>query len=136
MRAPLLLAGCLALALAGPASAQDKEPEIITRLKKAKVDGPFTLIVVFKAQKGQEKAVVAAAAPCVAATRKEKGCLRYELNQDLADPTKFVMYERWRSVKDLSEHLAAPHTKKLIGALGKALDGAPEFSAYRLTDKE
>jgi quinol monooxygenase YgiN len=136
MRTTFLLAGCLALALAFPARAQDKEPDIITKLKKAKVDGPFTLIVTLKVKEGEEKTLLAAAKPCVTATRKEKGCLRYELHQDIDDPTKFVFFERWKSVKDLAAHLGAAHTKKLIGAVGKIVDGTPTFAAYRLKDKD
>src|SRR5437016_3771073 len=45
MRTSLLIAAGLVLALAcsGTRAQDDKEPEIITRLKKAKVDGPFAL---------------------------------------------------------------------------------------------
>jgi quinol monooxygenase YgiN len=138
MRTPLLLAACLALALASTAPAKDKdeEPEIITRLKKAKIDGPFALIVRFQVKEGQQKAMLAAAKPCVKASRKEKGCLSYELHQDIADPTKFVFYERWKSPRDLAAHLKAEHTKKLITAVGKLVEGKPEFGAYRLTDKD
>jgi quinol monooxygenase YgiN len=136
MRTTFLLAGYLTLALGGPARAQDKEPDIITKLKKAKVDGPFTLIVTLKVKEGEEKALLAAAKPCVKATRKEKGCLRYELHQDIEDPTKFVFFERWKGVKDLAEHLRAAHTKKLLGTVAKIIDGTPTFGAYRLKDKD
>lgn len=120
------------LLLAAPAFAADeKEPDIIAKLKKAKVDGPFTLVVTLKVKKGQEKALLAAAAPCIGATRKEKGCVAYELIQDIDDPSRFVFYERWTSTDALAAHLNAEHTKKLVGGLGKLLDGPPDFRAYR-----
>src|SRR5437588_8363002 len=109
------LAACAALLLALPAvCAEDKEPELITRLKKAKVDGPFTLIVHLKAKKGQEDALKKAAKPCIEASRKEKGCVTYELHQDREDPTKFVFFEKWKSVKDLQSHFGEEHVKKLL----------------------
>ena len=76
MRTLLVLAVGLALTLPCPVRAEEKdekEPEIITRLKKAKVDGPFTLVVVLKVKEGEEKNLLKLARPCITATRKEKG---------------------------------------------------------------
>jgi quinol monooxygenase YgiN len=128
------LTAFVVLALAAIAPAQDKEPEIITRLKKAKVDGPFTLIVTLQVKKGEEKAMLEAAKPCVAATRKEKGCVAYELHQDLEDPTKFVFFEKWKSPKDLAAHFEEEHTKKLIGVIGKIIEGTPTFTIHKLAE--
>jgi quinol monooxygenase YgiN len=137
MRIPLLLAAALMLALACPVLAQDdKEPDIITKLKKAKVTGPFTLAVVFKVKEGKEKDLVKAARPCIAATRKEKGCITYKLQQELGNPQRFIFYEEWKSVDALAEHLKTEHVKKLRAALAELLDGEPQFHAFRNTDKE
>lgn len=130
MRLVLALTACLLLALAMPVAAQDKEPEIITRLKKAKIDGPFTLIVHLQVKKGEEKAFLAAAKPCIAGTLEEKGCVAYELHQDSEDPTKFVFFEKWKSPKDLTAHFEEEHLKKFVGGLGKLLDGVPKFAFY------
>jgi quinol monooxygenase YgiN len=126
----------LALAMlltSGVAGAQDKEPEFITRLKKLAPKGAFTMIVHVQVKKGEEKTLLEAARPCVAATRKEKGCIAYDLQQDLDDPTKFIFYERWESIKALEDHLAAEHTKKLVGIAGKIAASEPQFTFYRMT---
>lgn len=137
MRLVALLCGVALLAVAVPAEAQDKEPEIITRLKAVKdLKGPFTLIVHVEVKKGEGKHMLEASAPCIAATRKEKGCIAYELHQDLEDPSKFVFFERWKSVKDLQDHLGADHTKKLLGEVVKILAGTPKFQVYRLSDEK
>jgi quinol monooxygenase YgiN len=128
-----LLTACVALLLASSAQAQDKEPDLITRLKKAKVDGPFTLIVHVKIKKAQKKAFLNAANPCVEATRKEKGCVAYDLLHDSEHSTKFVFVERWKSVKDLEAHFAEDHVKKLLAALPDLLDGDPKFAFYAET---
>ena len=132
----LLLAAGLVLALSCPGLAQDKEPDLITRLKKAKIDGPFTLVVTLKVKEGEEKKLLEAARPCIAATRKEKGCAEYRLCQDLENPRQFVFYERWKSVKALSDHFATDHLKKLIGKLPDLLDGTPRFVVLRRTDRD
>jgi hypothetical protein len=81
MRALWPIVACLILGFSSSASArQEKEVDLPTRLKSIK--GPFTLIVHLQVKKGEEKTMLEAARPCIAATRKEKGCIAYELHQD------------------------------------------------------
>jgi quinol monooxygenase YgiN len=135
MRKTMLLAGCLLVLTAALPAQEKKEPEIITRLKKAKIDGPFTLIVHLKLKSDADhKKILQTAKECVTMTRKEKGCIAYDLHQDLEDPTKFVFFEKWKSPKDLEAHFEAAHTKMLLGALSGAVDGTPTFSIYKLAE--
>jgi quinol monooxygenase YgiN len=134
----LLLAAALLLALtcsATPAQ-EEKEPQLITRLKTAKVEGPFTLVVMLKAKEGEEKNVVKAAEPCITATRKEKGCLQYDLLEDPENPRQLLLIERWKSVKDLEAHFRTEHLKTLRGELRDKLEGAPKVAFFRKTGKE
>lgn len=132
MRPFTLALGLAALAVCSARAQDKKEPDVIARLEAVKgLKGPFTLLVHLQVKKGQEKAMLDAARPAVAATLKEKGCLAYELHQDLEDPTRFVFYERWKSAEALKEHLGAAHTKKLLGSLSKVISGAPKFAVYQ-----
>jgi len=45
----------------------------------------------------------------VSPTRKEEGCLRYDLFVDLDDPTKFTFIEEWSSREALQKHSQSPH---------------------------
>jgi quinol monooxygenase YgiN len=45
----------------------------------------------------------------VGPTRKEEGCIRYDLMQNVADPTDFTFYEEWASLEALMAHSASPH---------------------------
>jgi quinol monooxygenase YgiN len=136
MRKSILLVVAVMLGFAFPVRAQEKEPEIITRLEKAKVEGPFTLVVIVKVKEGEEKTLLNAARPCIASTRKEKGCLHYELLHDLENPQQFIFHERWKSVQALSDHFLTEHFKKLVGNMASILDGAPRFAVLRTTSKE
>lgn len=132
-----LLAVVMGLSLVGFAAAEDKkEVDLPTRLKALKIPAgkPFTLIVHLQVKKGQEKAMLEAAAPCLAATRKEAGCLTYELQQNLEHPSRFVFFERWQSVDALLEHLGAAHTRKLLGTVGKIADGPNRLDFYLNSD--
>lgn len=45
----------------------------------------------------------------VAPTRKEDGCIRYDLFQDVSDPTKFTFIEEWTSPAALEAHSKSAH---------------------------
>ena len=134
MKCQRLLASLVLLTFTGAAAlgqdkepplAKEKEPDLMARLKK--VEGSFSLIVSIQVKKGEEKAMLDAAKPCIAATVKETGCKRYELHQDLETPTKFVLIERWDSVKDLEAHMDAAHTKTLLAKVAKIAAGPPKI---------
>ncbi|WP_313375420.1 putative quinol monooxygenase [Chishuiella sp.] len=42
-------------------------------------------------------------------TRKEDGCIKYELFQDIDHPEVFVFSEEWESKTKLEVHLKQPH---------------------------
>jgi quinol monooxygenase YgiN len=56
-------------------------------------------------------AFIKGAKECIAATRKEKGCLSYEHHTSIHDPNLFVVVERWETREDLNAHGRAPHLK-------------------------
>jgi quinol monooxygenase YgiN len=117
---------CLLVLVTAQAQERKEEgPDLATRLKDVK--GPFTVIVPFKIKKSEVKKFLAVAKPVIAATRKEKGCVRYELYQDLDNPSNFTFYERWRSPEALKKHMEEPHTKKILQALEKFGEGEPRI---------
>jgi len=50
-------------------------------------------------------------------TRKEPGCIEYDLCQDMAEPGQFAMIETWESEQALAVHLAEQSLQSAIGAL-------------------
>ena len=56
-------------------------------------------------------AFIKGAKECIAATRKQQGCLSYESHTSINDPNLFVVVERWESREDLNAHGRAPHMK-------------------------
>jgi quinol monooxygenase YgiN len=49
--------------------------------------------------------------PCIEETRKEAGCISYDLNQSLSDPGTLVFVERWKDMASLDAHFETPHLK-------------------------
>lgn len=48
----------------------------------------------------------------VGPTRKEAGCIDYQLYQDNQEPSVFVFYENWASAIDLEKHKDTDHYKR------------------------
>lgn len=55
-------------------------------------------------------------------TRKEDGCIEYNLHQDNEDPTVFIFYETWENSASLEKHIISEHYKSYVNAVGKMLD--------------
>ena len=86
----------------------------------AKSDMPkegIILTAMLKAKPGQEEAVKAILLGMVEPTRKEPGCLCYNLHQSKSDKTQFLFYEQWASKEALDAHGKTPHMKVLGGKL-------------------
>src|SRR5437660_9475153 len=90
---------------AAAAGAQDHPAVALVKSKVKDPAKPFALIVTIKAKAGKGKELEAAFAPCIAATKKEAGCLAYELNRDPDNPTVYVMFEKFRNLAALETHL-------------------------------
>ena len=122
------------LALAGlfpaAAGAQDHPAVALVKSKVKDPAKPFALIVTIKAKAGKEKDLEAAFAPCIAATKKEAGCLAYELNRDPDNPTTYVMFEKFRNVAALETHLKLEHTAKLFKDIEPLTDGQIQAKVY------
>lgn len=63
------------------------------------------------ASAGNRDAFVQAAQPCIAATRKEAGCVFYELYASTEHPDKLMFFEKWQSREILEKHMASEHMK-------------------------
>lgn len=64
-------------------------------------------------------------------TVREPGCIRYELCQDVAEPTRFAMIETWESEAALRTHLSQPALGEAVTALQPLAQGAPTVSRFR-----
>jgi quinol monooxygenase YgiN len=57
------------------------------------------------------EAYTAGVKPHIAATRKEAGCIYYDVHVALSDPNCFVTVERWESQEALDAHLQTDGVK-------------------------
>ena len=94
----------------------------------------IVVIAQLRARTGQEKELEGVLRGMIAPTRKEEGCLQYELNNSLSDPAVFVFYERWRNQADLDAHLRTPHMVPALARASELADGPTNASICRLVE--
>ncbi len=85
----------------------------------------------FRIDAAQREAAIAAATAMMIETRKEEGCHAYTFSCDLADPTRFHLFERWESQTALDAHFRAPHMARFQAELGKF--GVRDFDVQKYT---
>jgi quinol monooxygenase YgiN len=81
---------------------------------------------------GKESDFKALALALVSATRLETGCIKYELLQNLEDPTDFTFVEEWADDTALNLHLQTPHFIETAGKLDGLVALAPDIRRYEL----
>lgn len=87
---------------------------------------PLNVVAIIDAKPEYASAVESALRGVIAASRAEDGCLQYELNCDIDNPSRLVMIERWRDEQALNRHSNMPHMVRLR----RAMAGRIERSAF------
>ena len=89
------------------------------------------VVAVITAKPGSEQIVEAALKALVGPSRKDHGCISYELFASASVPATFVTIERWQSQEDIDAHMASPHMADAITAAGDHFDGFPAIHTLR-----
>lgn len=83
-----------------------------TREREDQMQGKkLTVLALIKAKKGMEDMVRQELLSLVDPTRREPGCISYDLHQAPDDKSFFVFYENWKSRENLDRHLEMPYLK-------------------------
>ena len=61
---------------------------------------------------------------------REPGMITYTVHRSLDDPSKFFVYEKFRTKADFELHCSTPHLKEFSQALEPIKDGEPEVGIY------
>ena len=84
---------------------------MLSRKQKPKEMKENTLTVVAIAETSADRAeeLKSVCMGLIEPTRKENGCISYDLYQDTTNPGKFTFIENWQSKEHLDVHLKTPH---------------------------
>jgi quinol monooxygenase YgiN len=84
----------------------------------------LTVVAEMLAKPGMEDELKRRLLSLIEPTRKEEGCVQYDLHQSTNEPGRFVFYENWRSREALERHLQSPHLLA-FGSVEKELLAEP-----------
>jgi len=87
-----------------PAKQRSKGPKIVKLPKHA-----VTLIALLRSREGQQLLLEAELRALVNPTRKEEGCLQYDLHHSLEQPELFLLHEVWESRDHHTAHTRTSH---------------------------
>ena len=77
----------------------------VTKLPK----GALTLVVALRAKEGQHVLLEAELRALVSPTRREEGCLQYDLHRGADQPGTYLFHEVWASREHHAAHTRTPH---------------------------
>ncbi|NUA30616.1 putative quinol monooxygenase [Cupriavidus basilensis] len=91
------------------------------------------IVAKIKVKEGQEANFEALAAGLVAESRREAGCLSYDLWRS-DEAREYVFIERYTDDAAVQAHVKSDHYRRIGHRMGALMDGAP--TAYRLSAAE
>jgi quinol monooxygenase YgiN len=82
------------------------------------------------AQEDKVKEIIELCEELVEMTRKEKGCIKYEMYQDEQDATILTMIEEWENRQALDDHLKSEHFTRIVPMMGKLMVKEVDMNVY------
>ena len=67
-------------------------------------------------------------------SRKEKGCISYNLYEDINNSNTFTLIEEWKNEEAIQLHRKSKHYTSIIPKLSKLREGKPEINLYKLIE--
>jgi len=87
------------------------------------MDVMITIIVIMDAKPELRAQVRSRLIELASLTRRESGNVFYVLHESVADPNRFVIYERWKDQAALDFHMAQPYLKRFLDDGASQLQG-------------
>jgi quinol monooxygenase YgiN len=90
----------------------------------------LTVVAQVKAKPGKESLVQQELLSLVAPSRKDAGCLNYDLHQSLDNPAIFMFHENWTSKAHLDQHLQKPDLQAVLARVGQLVAEPPQITLW------
>jgi quinol monooxygenase YgiN len=90
----------------------------------------LTVIAHIKAKPGKEAEVRKELLSLVVPSRKDAGCINYDLHQATDNPAWFVFHENWTSKAELDQHLQKPDLQATLGRVTQLLAEPPQITLW------
>ena len=90
----------------------------------------LTVVALVKAKAGKETEVRNELLSLVAPSRRDSGCVNYDLHQATDNPASFLFHENWTSKADFERHLAKPDLQAVLGRVGQLVAEPPQITLW------
>jgi quinol monooxygenase YgiN len=97
---------------------------------KQSIMSKLTIVAEIIAKPDRIELVKAELLKLIPITLAEKGCINYDLHQDLGKPEHFLFYENWETREDWLAHSEARHLKDYVAATEGAVAA---FTVHQMT---
>jgi quinol monooxygenase YgiN len=87
-----------------------------------------TVVARVQARRGKEDQVRCECLALIAPSRREEGCINYDLYQSTDDPSVFVFFENWLRREHVEKHLEMPHCQEFDQRTEGMLIGSEEIT--------
>jgi quinol monooxygenase YgiN len=95
-------------------------------------DMRIKVVAHIRAKTGKEEEMKQVLLGLIGPTRKEAGCLRYELYQNGEDAADLTFLEDWESDAALDAHMQTPHFQAAVAKIPLLAGAPPDIRRYRL----
>jgi quinol monooxygenase YgiN len=89
-----------------------------------------TVIATFEARPGKEAELKKVLLGLLAPTRREEGCLNYDLHVSRDNPAKLMFHENWRNRELLDVHAKSAHLAALHGRVDELCAAPPQVTLW------
>jgi quinol monooxygenase YgiN len=90
----------------------------------------LTVLAHVKAKPGKEVEMRKELLSLVAPSRKDAGCINYDLHERKDNPAVFVFHENWASQAHLDAHLQKPDLQAVLARVGQLVAEPPQITLW------
>ena len=91
----------------------------------------LTVVAQIRAKPGNESLVRQQLLSLIAPSRKDAGCLNYDLHEALDHPGQFLFHENWASKAHLDQHLQKPDLQAVLAKVGELVAEPPQITLWQ-----
>jgi quinol monooxygenase YgiN len=96
---------------------------------------PVTVVARVRAKMGKEDIVLQELLRMVEETRKEQGCINYDLHISADSPGSFLFYENWQSLAHLDRHAQSAHIQNFRARSTELLEEPTQVMLFEKVEK-
>jgi quinol monooxygenase YgiN len=96
------------------------------------VDKQITVLANIKSKSDKLEQTIEELNKLVIATKKESGCIAYELHKSISEPNEFMFYEIWKDMESLEKHRKSMHILEFAKSRSEFLEENPKVTLWKL----